>query len=206
MSDEKLNANSTLDKVLGYVDSPFKLFAILVMGIVALSGYFLWQNQAFLISAYQEQKKMPAIYEARVDDAASVLFKHTDAKFVAIFKVNPILGTRVLYRLYTKDGRSKDMEGIDVGLFTANHANNNDVIKLMAGEIPCSQYLRPQSELGIWYIAQGAAYTCRVAVPPDHSRFIGQVTAGWVAQPDNMEHILSMMEIAATMLTKRGGI
>jgi len=35
MSDEKLNANSTLDKVLGYVDSPFKLFAILVMEDVA---------------------------------------------------------------------------------------------------------------------------------------------------------------------------
>jgi hypothetical protein len=38
MSDEKLNPNSTLDKVLGYVDSPFKLFAILVMGVVA----FVW--------------------------------------------------------------------------------------------------------------------------------------------------------------------
>lgn len=204
MSDEK--ALGVLDRVLSYVDSPFKLISIIVMAVVTFAGYLFWQNQAFLISAYQEQKKMPAIYEARVDDAASVLFKHTDAKFVAIFKVNPILGTRVLYRLYTKDGRSKDMEGIDVGLFTANHANNNDVIKLMAGEIPCSQYLRPQSELGIWYIAQGAAYTCRVAVPPDRSRFIGQVTAGWAAQPDNMEHILSMMEIAATMLTKRGGI
>ena len=203
MSDEK--ALGVLDRVLSYVDSPFKLISIIVMAVVTFAGYLFWQNQAFLIGAYQEHKKMPAIYEERVDDAASVLFKHTDAKFVAIFKVNPILGTRVLYRLYTKDGRSKDMEGIDVGLFTTNHANNNDVVKLMAGEVPCSQYLRPQSELGIWYISQGVSYTCRIAVPPDRSRFIGQVTAGWASQPDNMEHILSMMEISATMLTKRGG-
>jgi hypothetical protein len=96
------------------------------------------------------------------------------------------------------------MEGLDVGLFTSNHANNNDVVKLMAGDIPCSQYLRPQSELGIWYIAQGANYTCRISVPPDRSRFIGQITAGWAAQPDNLEHTISMMDIAATMLTKRG--
>jgi len=203
MTDEK--HLGILDRVLSYVDSPFKLIAIIVMAVFTFAGYLFWQNQAFLIGAYQEHKKMPAIYEERVDDAASVLFKHTDAKFVAIFKVNPILGTRVLYRLYTKDGRSKDMEGIDVGLFTTNHANNNDVVKLMAGEVPCSQYLRPQSELGIWYISQGASYTCRIAVPPDRSRFIGQVTAGWASQPDNMEHILSMMEISATMLTKRGG-
>jgi hypothetical protein len=92
---------SALSTVLGYVDSPFKLFAILVMGVVAFVGYIFWQNQSFLISAYQEQKKMPSINEERTDDAASVLFRQTDAKFVAIFKVNPILGTRILYRLYT---------------------------------------------------------------------------------------------------------
>ena len=204
MSDEKLNPNSTLDKVLGYVDSPFKLFAILVMGIVAFAGYFFWQNQAFLIDAYKENQRMPVINEARADDAASVLLKQTDAKFVAIFKVNPLLGTRVLYRLYTKDGRSKEMEGLDVGLFSANTSNNNDVVKLMAGEIPCGAYLRAQSEIGIWYMAQGATYTCRISVPPDRTRFIGQITAGWVAQPDNLEHIISMMTIAATMLTKKG--
>jgi hypothetical protein len=202
MAEEKLD--STLEKVLAYVDSPFKLMAIIVMGLVAFAGYFIWQNQTVLIGAYQESKKMPSIYEDRVDDAASVLFKQTDAKFVAIFKVNPILGTRILYRLYTKDGRSKEMEGLDVGLFTANTANNNDVVKLMAGETPCSSYLRPQSELGIWYISQGVSFTCRISIPPDRSRFIGQITVGWAEQPENMEHVISMLEIAATMLVKRG--
>jgi len=204
MADSGDKALGVLDKVLAYVDSPFKLVAILVMGLVAFAGYFVWQNQTVLIGAYQENKKMPVIHEDRVDDAASVLFKQTDAKFVAIFKVNPIFGTRVLYRLYTKDGRSKEMEGLDVGLFTTNVANNNDVVKLMAGEMPCSPYLRAQSELGIWYIAQGVSFTCRISIPPDRSRFIGQITAGWVEQPQNMEHVHSMLDIAANMLVKRG--
>lgn len=202
MAAEKLD--STFEKVLAYVDSPFKLVAIIIMGLAAFTGYFVWQNQTVLIGAYTESKKMPSINEARVDDAANVLFKQTDAKFVAVFKVNPILGTRVLYRLYTKDGRSKDMEGLDVGLFTTNVANNNDVVKLMAGETPCSLYLRPQSELGIWYISQGVLFTCRISVPPDRSRFIGQITAGWAEQPENMEHVISMLGIAANMLVKRG--
>jgi hypothetical protein len=204
MADSGDKALGVLDKVLAYVDSPFKLVAILVMGLVAFAGYFVWQNQTVLIGAYQENKKMPVIHEDRVDDAASVLFKQTDAKFVAIFKVNPIFGTRVLHRLYTKDGRSKEMEGLDVGLFTTNVANNNDVVKLMAGETPCSPYLRAQSELGIWYIAQGVSFTCRISIPPDRSRFIGQITAGWVEQPQNMEHVHSMLDIAANMLVKRG--
>jgi hypothetical protein len=204
MSDDKLNANTTLDKVLGYVDSPFKLFAILIMGIVAFAGYFLWQNQEFMFDAYKESKKLPEINTARADDASSMLFKKTGATVVAVFKVNPLFGSRVLYRAYTKDGRDKSVEDIDVGLFSQNSANNADVIKLMTNEIPCSEYRYAQSEVGLWYIEKGVGFTCRVSVPPDSHRFVGQITVGWAQQPENLEQIKFMLEIASAMLTKRG--
>lgn len=204
MSDEKLNANSTLDKVLGYVDSPFKLFAILVMGIVAFAGYFLWQNQTFMFDAYKESKKLPEINTARADDASSMLLKKTGATVVAVFKVNPLFNSRVLYKAYTKDGRDKSIEDIDVGLFSQNTANNADVVKLMTNEIPCSDYRYAQSEVGLWYLEKGVTYTCRVSVPPDSHRFVGQITVGWSQQPENLEQVKFMLEIASAMLTKRG--
>ena len=204
MSDEKLNANSTLDKVLGYVDSPFKLFAILVMGVVAFSGYFLWQNQTFMMDAYKESKKLPEINTSRADEASAMLFKKTGATVVAIFRVNPLFGSRVLYKAYTKDGRDKSIEDIDVGLFSQNAANNADVIKLMTNEIPCSEYRYAQSEVGLWYIEKGVGYTCRISVPPDNHRFVGQITVGWAQQPESLEQTKFMLEIASAMLTKRG--
>jgi len=204
MSDEKLNANSTLEKVLGYVDSPFKLFAILVMGVVAFSGYFLWQNQDFMRDAYKESKKLPEINTSRADEASAMLFKKTGATVVAIFKVNPLFGSRVLYRAYTKDGRDKTVEDIDVGLFSQNAANNADVVKLMTNEIPCSEYRYAQSEVGIWYLEKGVGFTCRVSVPPDSHRFVGQITVGWAEPPQDLAQIKFMMEIASAMLTKRG--
>jgi hypothetical protein len=204
MSDEKLNANSTLDKVLGYVDSPFKLFAILVMGVVAFSGYFLWQNQEFMFDAYKESKKLPEINTSRADDASSMLFKKTGATVVAVFKVNPLFGSRVLYRAYTKDGRDKSVEDIDVGLFSQNASNNADIIRLMTNEIPCGEYRYAQSEVGLWYIEKGVGFTCRVSVPPDSHRFVGQITVGWTQQPENIEQVKFMLEIASAMLTKRG--
>ena len=204
MSDEKLNANSTLDKVLGYVDSPFKLFAILIMGIVAFAGYFLWQNQTFMFDAYKESKKLPEINTARADDASSMLLKKTGATVVAVFKVNPLFNSRVLYKAYTKDGRDKSIEDIDVGLFSQNTANNADVVKLMTNEIPCSDYRYAQSEVGLWYLEKGVTYTCRVSVPPDSHRFVGQITVGWSQQPENLEQVKFMLEIASAMLTKRG--
>jgi hypothetical protein len=202
MADDKLNADSTVDKVLAYVTSPFRLFALVLMAVLAFSGYFIWQNQDLLVGAYKESKRMPSIVEDRVEDAAAHLFKTTNATIVAVFKVNPMFGTRVLHRAYTKEGRDKTNDGLDVGLFTQNVANNADVVKLMAGETPCGEYRAAQSEMGLWYIAKGVTYTCRISVPPEPSRFVGQITVGWDNEPENIEVAKTMMNIASTMLSR----
>ena len=199
---EKLNANTTLDKVLGYVDSPFKLFAVILMAVIAFAGYALYESQDFIRDAYKESKKLPEINTARVEDTSAMLFKQTSATVVAIFKVNPLFNSRTLYRAYTKEGRDKTNDGLDVGLFTQNSTNNADVVKLMASEIPCGEYKSAQSEMGLWYIAKGVAYTCRISIPPDPNRFVGQITVGWDNEPTDIQVTRTMMEIAATMLSR----
>jgi hypothetical protein len=201
MSDKP---ETIVDKVLAYVDSPFKLFSAILMGVIVFSGYFLWQNQTFMFDAYKESKKLPEINTARADDASSMLLKKTGATVVAVFKVNPLFNSRVLYRAYTKDGRDKAIEDIDVGLFSQNSANNSDVVKLMTNEIPCGDYRYAQSEVGLWYLEKGVAYTCRISVPPDSHRFVGQITVGWATPPTDIEQTKFMLEIASAMLTKRG--
>lgn len=199
MADERL---ALVDKILAYVSSPFRLFAIVLMAVLTFSGYFLYTNQDMLIGAYKESKKIPSIAEDRVEDAAAHLFKQSGALVVAVFKVNPMFGTRVLYRAYGKNGRDKTNDGLDVGLFTQNAANNADVVKLMASEIPCGEYKSAQSEMGLWYIARGVAYTCRISVPPEPGRFVGQITVGWATQPEDMDSTRAMLQIAATMLSR----
>ena len=199
MSDERL---SIIDKVLAYVSSPFRLFAMVLMAVLTFAGYFVYTNQELLIGAYKESKKIPSIAEDRVEDAAALLFKQSGALVVAVFKVNSMFGTRVVHRAYGKNGRDKTNDGLDVGLFTQNSANNADVVKLMANEIPCSEYRSAQSEMGLWYIAKGVAYTCRVSVPPEPGRFVGQITVGWATEPEDMDSTRSMLQIAATMLSR----
>ena len=199
MADDRL---SLLTQVLAYVSSPFRLFAMVLMAVLTFSGYFVYQNQELLIGAYKESKKIPTIAEDRVEDAAAHLFKQSGALVVAVFKVNSMFGTRVLYRAYGKNGRDKTNDGLDVGLFTQNAANNADVVKLMANEIPCSEYKSAQSEMGLWYIAKGVAYTCRISGPPEPGRFVGQITVGWATQPEDMDSTRAMLQIAATMLSR----
>ena len=199
MSDERLNL---VDKVLAYVSSPFRLFAMVLMAVLTFAGYFVYTNQELLIGAYKESRKIPSIAEDRVEDAAAHLFKQSGAQIVAVFKVNSMFGTRILHRAYATDGRYKTNDGLDVGLFTQNAGNNSDVVKLMANEIPCSEYKSAQSEMGLWYIAKGVTYTCRISVPPEPGRFVGQITVGWATQPEDMDNTRAMLQIAATMLSR----
>jgi hypothetical protein len=199
---EKLNANDTLSKVLAYVDSPFKLFAIILMAIFAFSGYIIYDHRELIVGTYKESQKLPSIDENRVEDVAVHLFKTTDAVLVTVFKVNPLLGTRIQYRAYTKTGRDRTNDGLNVGLFTSNQKNNEDVISLMAGNIPCSEYKTAQSEIGLWYIEKGMRYGCRISVPPDPSKFVGQITVGWDKQPEDLEQTKAMLFIAAKMISR----
>ena len=194
--------NDWLSKILSYVDSPFKLMAIIIMSVLGFTGYVLINHQDILLGAYRENQKLPEIADGRLDDAVAHLFRHTQAEVVAIFKVNPILGTRVLYRAYTREGRDKTKEGIDVGLFSNNASNNRDVVELMAGETPCGEYTTAQSEIGLWYIEKGMRYGCRISIPPDKTRFIGQITVGWQEQPGDIDRMRNMLQIAATMLSR----
>lgn len=203
MSEQQDKALGVLDRVLAYVDSPFKLIALLIMFVFGFCAWFVYSNQELLVGAYKESQKLPSINEARADDVANMLFKYGNASTVAIFKVNPLFGTRVLYRAYTKDGRDKRMEGIDVGLFTQNPNNNADVVKLMAGETPCGDYHKPQSEIGLWYVEVGVTHGCRISVPPDATRFIGQITVGFKDRPESIEDVQSLLGIASTMLTRK---
>jgi hypothetical protein len=189
-------------QILEYVSSPFKLFAMIIMATLGFAGYFVWENQAVMLGAYEKSKERPTLNASKFEQAARTVFKGSNADVVVIFSVDSILGKRIVERIYVADGsRYKEFDGNDIGLFNRNVRNNEDIIRLMANEVPCADYPKAQSEIGIWYKQIGINYTCRISVPPDSNQFIGQMTVGWKEKPnDDPEAILS---IAALMLSRK---
>ena len=201
MAVEQSNAKETLLGVLSYIDSPFKLGVVVLLAFLGFAGFFVYQHQEILVGAYIKNKERPVMNTDRFEPAARLILKSTQAEMVVIFHVDTILGKRVVERVYLADGsRYKEFDGYDVGLFTKNVANNSDVIRLMANEIPCSEYPKAQSEIGLWYKSIGINYTCRISVPPDQNQFIGQITVGWKDKPVDPETILP---IAGLMLYRK---
>lgn len=201
MAVEQGNAKETLLGVLTYIDSPFKLGVVILLAFLGFAGYFVYQNQEVMIGAYIKNKERPTMNVDRYEPAARLILKSTGAEVVAIFSVDTILGKRIVERVYLADGsRYKEFDGYDIGLFNRNSGNNSDIIRLMANEIPCGDYPKAQSEIGLWYKSIGINYTCRISVPPDQNQFIGQITVGWKDKPVDPETILP---IAGLMLYRK---
>jgi len=182
--------------------SPFRLFAVVLLCILGFGGWIVYSEKDAFMASYRAQQALPRM-NGKYEDAATFILKNSTAELVAIFEVNTLLNTRKLVYLTTRSGRIKEYDGTDVGLLTKNFDNNNDVIGLMSGKIPCSPYLRPQSYMGFVYRDQGVKFMCRISVPSDPGMFIGQISVGWKETPDDVEIAQTVLVITSGMLFKK---
>jgi hypothetical protein len=197
-------AKDTLMSVLSYINSPFKLFVVVLLSVLGYVGYFVYDNKTFLLGVYEKSTALPKLNSAKFDDAVTLLMKDPNVVAIAIMSVDTIFNKRIIVRAENRDGkRAKGLEGQNVGLFTSNHTNNADVVDLMAGQTPCGFYSTPQSELGIWYLEQGATFGCRSSVPPDYTSFIGQITVMYKDAPTDLDKSKAILTIAARMLSNQ---
>jgi hypothetical protein len=152
------------------------------------------------MASYRAQQAMPKM-NGKYESAVNFILKNTDAELVAVFQVNTLLNTRKLVYLTTRGkGHDTAHDGTNVGLLTKNHSNNEDVIGLMSGKIPCGEYLKPQSYIGFTYRDSGTNYMCRISVPAEPGLFIGQISVGWKEQPPDVESAQTVMIVASGLL------
>jgi hypothetical protein len=183
--------------------SPFRLFTVILLCVLGFVGWFVYSEKDAMMATYRAQQALPKM-NGRYDEAYTFLLKHTDVELVSIMEVNTLVNTRKIVFLSTRNGgRIKGNDGLDVGLFSKNYDNNNDVIGLMSGKIPCSPYLKPQSQIGFVYKDNGVNYMCRISVPAEPGVFIGQISVGWKEQPDDVEAAQTALVIASSLLFKK---
>ena len=184
-------------------ESPFRLFTVVFLCLLTFGGWIVYSEKDNFMASYRAQQAMPKM-NGKYEEALNFLLKNTDAEMVAFLEVNTLINTRKVVYLSTRSGgRDKRNDGLDVGLFSKNYDNNNDVIGLMSGKIPCSPYTKPQSLIGFVYKEHGVNYMCRISVPAEPGVFIGQISIGWKEPPTDVEAAQTALIIASSLLFKK---
>jgi len=184
-------------------ESPFRLFTVVFLCVLGFGGWIVYSEKDAFMASYRAQQSMPKM-NGKYEEVYNFLLKNTDVELVSIMEVNTLSNTRKIAFLSTRNGgRIKQHDGLDVGLFSKNYDNNNDVIGLMSGKIPCSPYLKPQSFIGFTYRDNGVNYMCRISVPAEPGVFIGQISIGWKEEPTDVEAAQTALIIASALLFKK---
>jgi len=191
-------------ELLKYIgESPFRLFTVVFLCVLGFGGWIVYSEKDAFMASYRAQQSMPKM-NGKYEEVYNFLLKNTDVELVSIMEVNTLSNTRKIAFLSTRNGgRIKQHDGLDVGLFSKNYDNNNDVIGLMSGKIPCSPYLKPQSFIGFTYKDSGVNFMCRISVPAEPGVFIGQISIGWKEEPTDVEAAQTALIIASALLFKK---
>jgi hypothetical protein len=186
-------------------ESAFRLFAVIILAICTMVGWFVYTEKDSFMASYRAQQALPRM-NGNYEGASNFIFKNSKTDLIAIFDVNTLLNSRKLVYFVTREGRIKTHDGTEVGLLTTNHANNTDVIALIQGESVCGFYEKPQSFIGFAYKEKGINYMCRISVPAEPGLFIGQISVGWKQKPENDESEKIILAIASSMLYNKKGM
>jgi len=197
---------STVGKIIGlieWVDNPFKLFTVILLGFLVFAGYFAWDSRQVILQAITSQDKMPQLAkQENLLAPARSLMKDVDGLVVLIHKANLATNSRTTVLALNADGsREKSMEGTVTSLFNASADRNAAMVAMLNNEVLCEEF-NPSSKVGEWGVKQGVKFMCRGSIPPDMGKFAGYIAIGFKEKPEDIAALKTRINLAATDLSE----
>jgi hypothetical protein len=198
--------DSTIGKIIGlieWVDNPFKLFTVILLGFLAFAGYFAWDSRQVILQAITTQDKMPQLAkQENLLAPARSLMKDVDGLVVLVHKANLTINSRTTVLALNSDGsREKTLEGTVTSLFNASSDRNAAMVAMLNGEVLCEEF-NPSSKVGEWGVKQGVKFMCRGSIPPDLGKFAGYVAIGFKEKPEDIAALKTRINLAATDMSE----
>jgi hypothetical protein len=195
------DAVGRITDLIKWVDSPFKLFTVILLSFLAFAGYFAWDSRQVILHAIQNQDKMPQIakQESLVPVAQS-LMKDLDAAIVVVNKANLVVNSRTTVLAIGPNGREKTLEGTVTSLFNASVERNQAMVAMLNGEVLCDKF-DSSSKVGEWGVKNGATFMCRGSIPPEVGKFAGYIAVGFKDKPDDITAVKTRINLAASEMS-----
>ena len=189
--------------LIKWVDSPFKLFTVILLSFLAFAGYFAWDSRQVILHAIQNQDHMPQLVKQdELIEPAQSLMKDVDGLVILVHKANLATNSRTTMLALNSDGsREKKMEGTVSSLFNASADRNAAMVAMLNGEVMCEEF-NPSSKVGEWGVKQGVKFMCRGSIPPDMGKFAGYVAVGFKEKPEDIAALKTRINLAATDMSE----
>jgi len=196
---------SAIDKAIDlikWVDTPFKLFGVVVLTILFGFGYFAWDSRQVILNAITSHEKLPQLKERdSMIPIAESMQKDLEAATVVVHKVNLVTNSRVTMLALNEKGIDRSLDGMVSSLFGSDPSRNSSIIQMLAGEVACDT-LVVSGKSSDWESKQGGRFVCRGSIPPPVGEFAGYVSVTWKKEPQDLTSVKTRINFASIELAK----
>jgi len=193
-------ASGWMDKVVDlvkWVDSPFKLATVVILGLVALGGYITYKQQDLIIGNLTSKDKMQILLEdEKLSSLSRDLLRDAGAETVVIHQVDLPQNLRLTRIAQSPDGRFAPLERTKGSFFSSSPERNKASVSMLNGEILCEPFVATSS-VGDWIISRGVTYTCRGSIPPEVGHMIGYIAVGFKKEPRDLVSVKALINQTA---------
>jgi hypothetical protein len=199
------SASSMMDKAIDlikWVDTPFKLFEVILLASVFFFGYFAWDSRTVILNAITQSSKVTNLKEVNhLVPVAGSLQKDLEATTVIVHKASLNVNTRKTMLAFGPKGRDNSLDGLSSSLFSKDQSRNAGIIGMLNGEVVCDKIsvLDKSSE---WESKQGVTFICRGGIPPEIGDFDGYVAVGWRKEPSDIAVIKTRINLASSEMSQ----
>ena len=199
------SASSMMDKAIDlikWVDTPFKLFEVILLASVFFFGYFAWDSRTVILNAITQSSKITNLKEVNhLVPVTESLQKDLEATTVIVHKASLNVNTRKTMLAFGPKGRDNSLDGLNSSLFSKDQSRNAGIIGMLNGEVVCDKIsvLDKSSE---WEFKQGVTFVCRGGIPPEIGDFDGYVAVGWRKEPSDIAVIKTRINLASSEMSQ----
>jgi hypothetical protein len=205
VSSTTKSASSMLDKAIDlikWVDSPFKLFEVILLASVFFFGYFAWDSRAVILNAITQSNKITNLKEVNhLIPVAVSLQKDLEAVSVVVHKASLVVNTRTTMLAFGPKGRDNSLDGLNSSLFNKDPIRNAAIIGMLNGEVVCDK-LEVTGKSSEWETKQGATFFCRGGIPPEVGDFDGYVSVGFKTEPADLSVVKTRINLATSEMSQ----
>ena len=205
VSSSTKSATSMMDKAIDlikWVDTPFKLFEVILLASIFFFGYFAWDSRAVILEAITHSSKITNLKEVNhLIPVAASLQKDLEAVTVVVHKATLAVNTRTTMLSFGPKGRDNSLDGLISSLFNKDPGRNAAIIGMLNGEVICDK-LEGTSKSSEWETKQGATFICRGGIPPEVGDFDGYVAVGFKTEPADLSVIKTRINLATAEMSQ----
>ena len=205
VSSTTKSASSMLDKAIDlikWVDSPFKLFEVILLASVFFFGYFAWDSRTVILNAITQSSKVTNLKEVNhLTPVAASLQKDLEAVTVVVHQASLVVNSRTTMLAFGPKGRDNTLDGLTSSLFNKEPARNAALVAMLNGEVYCDKLVDAGKSTD-WEDKQGVKFVCRGAIPPEVGDFDGYISVGFKVEPSDLPAVKTRINLASSEMSQ----